>query len=492
MPRALSNSPRVSPLVGAAFVLALSACFSVPYEDDGSDVPTPPPDNGGLEGPDPRFRLVYPAPGAQAQTPWERESLHAILWETSPKVTALPDLLYSLDEGATWKMVEPIDPAGRAIFDGDAKRARFTVPATGGNTVRLRLDLRGQRVETASFPLAPSQRKNYSFARITENTAMPPRDGACGVVYDGYMWAMGGWNPDYKREFPAVTSNDVWRSSDGVAWEKVKPNTYVDPDTFNESTDWSGRHAMGCSAHHGKMYIVGGDGVHTPVRDVWSSTSGGKWERVAQNTAYPTRVLQQTFSFQDKLWVVGGQTYLNEFTVAYPDVWNSVDGVSWNRVAPSGPPPRAMIHGEPVYKGRMWLVAGGLYDEPGRPRRVFNDDVWSSADGVSWRRELEHTPFSPRSFINVAVYDDRMWMLGGFDGSANLADVYYTSDGTNWYEAVTPPNLIGRHAATTWAYKGALYWGIGNVELPEELWGKMGLAPENRMMADMWRVTPAP
>jgi hypothetical protein len=488
--RTLSNTTR-HVAAGAGLVLGLASCFSVPYSDEGSDV-TPGPDNGGLVGPDPGFRLVYPAPGAQATAAWERESQHAILWQTSPNVTAIPDLLYSLDEGVTWTTVEPVDSTGRRVVDGDTKRARLSVPATGGNTIRVRLDLRGQRVETASFPLSPSQRKNYSFTRISENIAIPPRDGACSLVYGGYMWTLGGWNPDVKSLFPEVTSNDVWRSSDGVAWEKMKANTFVDADTFNYSADWSGRHAMGCTTHGGKMLIVGGDPVHTPVRDVWSSTNGVKWERNAQNTAFPTRVFQQTFSFQDKLWVVGGQTYMSEFTLAYPDVWNSVDGISWNRVTSSGPPPRAMIHGELAYKGRMWLVSGGLYDDPNRPKRSAYDDVWSSADGVSWRRELEHTPFSPRYFINVAIYDDRMWMMGGYNGTGNLGDVYYTSDGANWYEAVTPPTLVGRHSASAWSYKGALYWGIGNAELPQELWGKMGLPPENRLMADMWKITPAP
>ncbi|MBL0195363.1 MAG: hypothetical protein IPQ09_14235 [Myxococcales bacterium] len=497
----IPSAPRAPlPLATVLLLAAAASCIPVYFPDEGPGGGPPPDDNGGLIGGfDPGFRMTYPAAGSPA---WERESQHAVMWETSPKVTAVPDLYYSLDDAVTWKQIEVSDEAtGRVMVDGSAKRARLNVPATGGTHIRVRLSLRGQNADSAPIELAPSQRKSYSFTRVSEQVNVPPRDGACGVVHNGAMWLLGGWNPGYPAEFPAIVTNDVWRSEDGANWTRVKPNTFIDPGTYDDASDWSGRHTMGCTSLGGKMFIVGSDPLHlSSMRDVWSSTDGAKWQRVAANTKFGTRVLQQTFSFQDKLWIVSGQTLLTEFTVAYPDVWSSLDGATWTRVHTEGPlwAPRAMIHGEPVFKGRMWLVSGGLYEDPNRPKRVSFDDVWSSADGVRWRRDLEHTPFAPRYFVNVATYDDRLWVLGGarqeelLGGSGNLSDVFYTSDGSNWYELVTPKNFEGRHSATAWAYKGALFWGVGNALLPEELRGKNGLPPENQMMPDMWKIVPAP
>ncbi|HQY59879.1 MAG: hypothetical protein IPQ09_14540 [Myxococcales bacterium] len=524
---------------GQADSAAPSSADGAVGSSSGSGSSTPPvppsalPEGGVSTPPDagPVLRLVSPS---AAETPWARESEHAVLWGDVPtqKYARNPfssarsvTISYSLDEGATWTSVPRHDrETGRLMVDEVARRARITVPATGGTTIRVRVTAGRHQVDSRSIPLIPSQKRKYSFVRVTEQLPIRPRDGACGLVHDGAMWLLGGWNPDNPLAYPAITANDVWRSTDASTWQLIKPNTFYDPATFDSSSDWSGRHTMGCVTHAGKMFIVGGDGVHTPTRDVWSSTDGVAWTRVSANTNYPARVLQPVFSFQDKLWVVSGQTFFSEFTLAYPDVWSSQNGATWTRVPTEGPlwAPRGMIFGPAVFKGRMWLVSGGLYDEPSRPERVQYDDVWSSADGVNWRRDLEHTPFIPRHMLNVDVFDDRLWVLGGASNeqvlgqTSNLRDVFYTADGSNWYELVTPPGYIGRHAASTWQFRDALYLGLGNTEnedLPslgdsEDAGAddggaaEAGLAdsevdagpvvPVDRWIADMWKISVEP
>jgi hypothetical protein len=128
----------------------------------------------------------------------------------------------------------------------------------------------------------------------------------------------------------------------------------------------------------------------------------------------------------------------------------------------------------------MWVVGGGTYDDGAvetKHPREFRADVWSTADGVSWTKEQETPPFSARQYHNVAVYDDRLWVVGGYNPLGNEDDAWYTSDGANWYRVPTPPEYAARHAASVWVFKNALYVGLGSAQ------DKAG-----KYIADLWRI----
>ena len=452
--------------------LVLAACIKEPFDPQKLGPPV-----------FVKVALLTPEPDEQ---PCERESDHAVLWH-APDVPLPPSALgavsLSLDDGATWA------PVSIGQVDLRKSRARVRVPATGGTHLRVRVRLGDYAADSGAIPIAPSRKKRYSFTRIGADLPFGARDGMGGLVFNGRMYGIGGWNPILYK-FNSV--NDVWSSADGVRWTLVKPNTFQDPATFDQATDWSGRHWGGYAVHDGKMFLVGGDPVTVLQRDVWSSTDGVRWKNVTQETAYPLRVLHVTFAFNDRLWVVGGQTlHGTDKPEVFGDVWSSRDGATWERSTAPQPPrwgERGMIGGNAVFRGRMWLISGGIYEQEGyRPERTEYDDVWSTSDGTSWKRELIHTPFRPRYYHNVEVFDDRLWVLGGYGSGyvlgeeGNLSDVHYTSDGRNWYSLDIPPGFVGRHAATAWVHDGAIYWGSGNAVDATGKW-----------IADMWKITPPP
>jgi hypothetical protein len=131
-----------------------------------------------------------------------------------------------------------------------------------------------------------------------------------------------------------------------------------------------------------------------------------------------------------------------------------------------------MIGGSAVFRGRMWVLGGGTYDTPATPTRRFFNDVWSSPDGVRWTRHLEHAPWPPRQYHDVAVYDDRLWVMEGWDGTGNRSDVHHSPDGVTWHELPETP-WAPRHAASLFAHRGALWMVAGN-----------------NMTSDVWKLTP--
>ena len=347
-----------------------------------------------------------------------------------------------------------------------------------------RPDARGRtsRMTSSDSSTTPSRAAHScKWVQVTPKAEFAPRDGAGALVFAGKMWLLGGWNPGDKANFPRICNNEVWSSEDGANWSLEKPNTYG-KEGFDPDRDWEGRHTAGYVVFKDRMWIVGGDANQGHYQnDVWNSADGKTWHRVSTQRGVPwgPRVLHHTLVFRHKIWVLGGQTlpqFAPEKEAFYNDIWNTSDGVNWTRVVPKQPcwRPRGMIGGSAVFRGRMWMLGGGTYDTPQRPERNFYNDVWSSADGVNWQCHLTCAPWAPRQYHEVAVFDNKMWVMEGWDGASNRNDVWCSSDGTNWQEVPGTP-WRPRHAASVFVYNDALWVVAGN-----------------NMESDVWRLVRAP
>jgi hypothetical protein len=297
------------------------------------------------------------------------------------------------------------------------------------------------------------------------------------------MWLIGGWNPRDKVHFPRICNNEVWNSTDGATWNLAKPNTFLDAK-FDATMDWEGRHTAGYVVYKCKMWIVGGDVNQGHYHfDVWNSKDGQKWFYVNKHKPVPwgPRATHYTVVFQDKIWVIGGQTMPQSSKsdeVFYRDVWNTTDGVNWRKVTPKEPywPHRGMIGGSAVFKDQIWILGGGTYDTPTTPDRKFFNDVWSSADGVTWTQHVASAPWAPRQYHEVAVFDGRMWVMEGYNKtSGNRNDVWYSTDGSNWYEVPGTP-WKPRHAASVFVYDNALWMVAGN-NMEKDVWKLVRTTP---------------
>ncbi len=299
---------------------------------------------------------------------------------------------------------------------------------------------------------------------ITDKAAFAPRDGAGALVFKDRMWLLGGWNPGDKAHFPNKCNSEVWSSSDGLTWKLENPKA-----------PWEARHTAGYVVHNARMWIVGGDPLQGHYQnDVWSSTDGVDWKQVVNEVPWAPRALHYTVAFNNRIWVMGGQT-LPQFAPApeafYNDVWSTKDGKTWNRATEHAPwAPRGMIGGSVVFRDRIWILGGGTYDTPASPRRFYND-VWSTADGIHWEQHAEKTAWAPRQYHDVAVFDNRMWVLEGWNQS-NRNDVWYSSDGVDWHELPATP-WPPRHAASVFVFQNALWLVAGN-----------------NMTSDVWKLSP--
>lgn len=313
---------------------------------------------------------------------------------------------------------------------------------------------------------------NYQWTLVNGAAPFAARDGAGALIHNDRIWIIGGWNPDDTASFPRTCVNDVWSSADGVDWTLEKHNTYA--DGYDPAADWEGRHSAGYVVYKDRMWIIGGDCLQGHYQsDVWNSADGVHWDLINKDASWAPRVLHYTFAFQDKMWILGGQT-LPQFAPAelhyYNDVWNSEDGVKWQRLESAEPrwTPRGMIGGSAVFNDRVWILGGGTYDTPSKPDRIYYRDIWSSADGVHWQCHLDQAPWPPRDYHEVAVFDDKLWVLEGHNGTDNLNDVWYSPDGVSWHELPDVP-WAPRHAASVCVFRDAL-WVIAGNNMESDVW----------------------
>lgn len=90
-----------------------------------------------------------------------------------------------------------------------------------------------------------------------------------------------------------------------------------------------------------------------------------------------------------------------------------------------------------VFNDKLWLIGG--YDGS------FRNDVWSSNDGVNWTQVSANAGFSARSDHQVVSFNGKLWVIGGWDGSMKN-DVWSSSDGVNWTQETAAAGFSARYA----------------------------------------------
>src|SRR5205807_8426237 len=102
------------------------------------------------------------------------------------------------------------------------------------------------------------------------------------------------------------------------------------------------------------------------------------------------------------------------------DVWSSSDGVNWTRVIANAPWPARSKHTSVAFNNRIWVIGGWNGG-------AVIKDVWSSFDGASWTQDPAVVPWDARARHTSVVHNNRIWVIGGYTGSSYFNDVWSAS-----------------------------------------------------------------
>jgi hypothetical protein len=270
--------------------------------------------------------------------------------------------------------------------------------------------------------------------------------------------------PSHFQMVTLVIDDDGNTASDSVS---VELNLFA-PAT--DRADFKSRRYQSCAVFKEKMWIFGGVGIAQevpvttaiPLNDTWVSDNGKSWNQIA--TGAPSRCGHSMVDFNGKLWLIGG--FASSGRKYKNDVWCSADAVTWTCVTDSAAFSPRGFHSTVVFNNKMWVIGGltrislggGIVTSPAA-------DAWSSVDGVVWEKAVDTVAFPARCYHSSLVFADKMWVIGGRDtGYNSLNDVWYSSDGAAWTMATGDAGFSPRQGHSSLVYGGKM-WVIGGYEV---------------------------
>jgi len=310
--------------------------------------------------------------------------------------------------------------------------------------------------------------KKSPWRQVIENGAAPflKVDGHNMVAFNDKLWLLGGWLGRFEHEKATfVRGGDHWSSQVWCTSDGLNWESKGD-------APWAGRHGFGCVVHDDRLWVIGGD-QHT---DVWNTADGVHWNKIMDKVPWGERYFPYIVSFKGKIWVMGGIRIVfpgSQMCDKYNDIWSSTDGVHWVReVEFARWAPRGLISGTAVLNDELYIYGGCiLYSY------AYND-VWKTGDGVNWTNVVAHAPWPPRQWSTAASFNNRLWIMAGDYDIRNdllLNDVWYSSDGTTW-EQQKGIFWKPRHAAPVVAFDNKLWLSGGLIsrtlggEVSNEVW----------------------
>ena len=294
-----------------------------------------------------------------------------------------------------------------------------------------------------------------TWTQETASAKWSARNSHTSVVFNNKIWVLGGNSGRFIIRPSNHYKNDVWSSPDGKNWTQE-----------TASAKWSARNSHTSVVFKDKMWVLGGENNQD---DVWSSSDGKNWTKVTDSPGWDGRYAHTSVVFKDKIWVIGG-AYL-----CCDDVWSSPDGKNWTEVADSVAWSYRYAHTSVVFKDKIWVIGG--YDGSAKPYHKSQNDVWSSSDGKKWTKVTDSPGWSARINPTSVVFNNNMWVIGGYDGTKTI-DVWSSPDGKTWTQETASADLSNRVAHTSIVFNGKI-WALGGAK-------SLGIGRGTSNINDVW------
>ncbi len=258
----------------------------------------------------------------------------------------------------------------------------------------------------------------------TSGNLFSPRDSHRVVVFNDRLWVIGGFDYFEDDGGTRTHTNEVWSSADGVTW------------TQHPAPGFAARSAHEAVAFNNRLWVIGGANASNFFNDVWSTADGAAWVQETSSAAFSPRLGHQVIAFNGALWLLGGAAT----ATGSDEIWTSTDGRTWTPVAAGAHFSARNDHAAAVLAGRLYVVGGAT--DTGYFGVTYFNDIWSSADGVQWRRDVAAAPFAPRKAHLLIPHADKLHVIGGL-ATDRHHDIWRSANGLAWQvgfsHELTPP-----------------------------------------------------
>ena len=272
--------------------------------------------------------------------------------------------------------------------------------------------------QTDSFFLgskSPEAFEQYKWTRVTESAAFSKSYNFQLLTHHDTLWA---FHPDGN-----------YFSLNGKNWTKsgltniIYNLAFLDYVPFNNSI-------------LGLGHLEGNIEKFTLTTEVNKTTDLKSWQLLAKESNLPKRFFYHPFVFNNKIWIVGG----SDGKETYSDIWNSVDGVKWTKVADNAPFGKKDRQQFVVFKNKIFML---------------DNEVWTSGDGINWNLLTSRITWAPLFGYTPVVFDEKIWLIGCNRSGKFTSEVMVSCDGKSWEAQTAPWSPRGGVAAAV--YHGKIY-----------------------------------
>lgn len=311
--------------------------------------------------------------------------------------------------------------------------------------------IRSDVADSLAEPIVPF----YSGVPVV--TGLKARPGPEGTV-------VVSWN---KADYTKVDGYLIYRDSAGALLPSTAPIARVQDtvwiDTVYSRAPRAGQHDFADTLYHPYVYrvrILDKSGAPGPaflsvegkaVPPSFRFTSG-LWKRALEKAPFGERWNHSLVVFKDRLWMLGRRGNLFDSPA---DIWSSADGVTWRLEADSPPFPSGAIKAV-AFLGRLFVMVDHPFTagDFGTGRR---NEIWSSADGLAWTLVTAAPEFPARNEAEFLVHGDKLVVMAGTMNSgmgSPFSDVWMSGNGSLWVQVNTRP--VEFHTGRALSFAGRL------------------------------------
>lgn len=186
----------------------------------------------------------------------------------------------------------------------------------------------------------------------------------------------------------------------------------------------------------------------------WTSHDGKNWKKIS--LPHSGTAISSLVQFNGSIYMLGVHTGNYTAFGVVPSIRRTIDLETWELLVKNSDLPRRIFNGTVVFNNKIWMIGG--YDG-----REYLNDVWTSDNAVTWNRVATSSPWTPRTVRSIVVYNKEIWVIGGgvidgdkSDNQASNTEIWATKDGKQWRKINAGRELRG----TPVVFDGKL-WLIG-------------------------------
>lgn len=288
---------------------------------------------------------------------------------------------------------------------------------------------------------------------VESGVTVLPRWDSQGIVNNGFVFTLGGCSF-------GLPPQDCTKMNRTVQTFQLYNNYSGSPKSYSASANLFTTDRIGASSAvlDGYIYIAGGCTSATDCTDATNNTqyaslaangSVGAWANTTDSTLPADRAWGQLEVAGGTLYYIGGQddTSTNEQSTVYYGTPSSGDISSWS-TATNGLPAARTKHGATVWNDRIYVV-GGLDGSAAESAVVYYSPDLSGGGDISSAWSTTTSFNVARSGTTAQAYANNLYLFGGHDGSNYLSDSQFTqinTDGTidAWSYSTSLPTPISQ------------------------------------------------